>query len=812
MKPLLTFIVLFLLVLPAIHAKVVINEIMYSPVGNDENLEWIELYNDGDSPVGVASYKIDGNDFDDATMQPRAFLVVARQLNGNESFASVYGNKDGTWNTSDDFAAVDGNFVLTNTGKTINLTDNTGMVIDSITYTGDLANDNGKTLERTNPLTILFRESTTPGGTPGTKNSIFNSAPSITVSPDKASLILGEDKTQLFTVAATDAENNTLTYLWTANGTPVGTTSTFTLNTAQLPVGKYIIAVAVSDGEFTARYSWNVTISNVPVSAYFSITYNASNGIDKATNVVFSNSAGRIDFGQQQLDLRDVVDGDAGIKIIQDTVGVDSSLFPHLSKAATVTLSLGLQNPVIVTHLNFTGTPTTPCTPCSIVNKTANSITFTVPSFSQYKAVEFSTIYDLSVPLSITLEGRKGQQASTNFTLKNTGVQPQTNVMLTFTPEGGYDGNLSADSTGKQLGPYTLASGESKQVTLATQITFSQDVRSTKLGTLTVTTNELPNKTIPVILSLPSKLQLSKLAIKVDDETKRTIFDSSILSRVHPGSTLSLEMTLTNTYTRSESIDISDISLEGVIKGLGKDGDDLDEHTTINSLQAADNLKKKFTLTIPIDAEDKTYQLLIQAKGVDEFNQVHVAKVVLSIVVEKDLHDLRIMKSEVSPQQTSCGQTALLEVQIKNVGRHDEDNVRLEVSNPDLGLAFAKELKLTDDSSKESSEYLYSTSLELLNKQGNYPITVRIYRNNVLDKENVVQLGAKRCETKTEKHGESDRIMVSEPFVKKGALLPKTPPAKPVELPLEYYYLLIGAIAFAFLVYLLTEAMKQDKY
>src|SRR3989338_2550442 len=115
-----------LLILPAVSARIVINEVMYDPSGDENSLEWIEIYNDGASQVDLSAYKIDGYDFDDNTIPANGHIVIAKKLVGanstDTSFATDYGNKDGVWNSTDGINAVDGYFQLSNSGKTINLT------------------------------------------------------------------------------------------------------------------------------------------------------------------------------------------------------------------------------------------------------------------------------------------------------------------------------------------------------------------------------------------------------------------------------------------------------------------------------------------------------------------------------------------------------------------------------------------------------------------------------------------------------------------------------------------------------------------
>ncbi|HII29817.1 TPA: lamin tail domain-containing protein [Candidatus Woesearchaeota archaeon] len=156
----------------AAGADVVISEIMYNPSSVvDTAGEWIELHNNGVSPVDLADWQVNGNDFEDITIQPDEYIVVARKLTGlvgEESFEAWYGNGDGIWDASDaNFRAVDGYFSLTNTGGTINLSD--GYYADIVSYLPSMGADgNDHSLERLGADT--WNESSALYGTPGKPN------------------------------------------------------------------------------------------------------------------------------------------------------------------------------------------------------------------------------------------------------------------------------------------------------------------------------------------------------------------------------------------------------------------------------------------------------------------------------------------------------------------------------------------------------------------------------------------------------------------------------------------------------------------
>jgi len=186
--------------LDAVHASVVINEIMYHPghgPGETENLgqEYIELYNRGNATVNLGGWQFtQGIDFvfpSDIVLYAGSYLVVAAD---SDVFTNTYPgitNVVGNWQGR-----------LSNSGENIELVNPTGMRIDAVTYSdqGDWskrqlgpvdhehrgwmwAGDHdglGDSLELIDPDTSNgvgqnWSASIHAGGTPGTVNSVASS-------------------------------------------------------------------------------------------------------------------------------------------------------------------------------------------------------------------------------------------------------------------------------------------------------------------------------------------------------------------------------------------------------------------------------------------------------------------------------------------------------------------------------------------------------------------------------------------------------------------------------------------------------------
>ena len=166
MKLPLIFIVL--IVLPSVSASVIINEIMYNPEGNDDDREWLELYNNGNETINLTGWKF----YEENTphrliltqggglaIQPNEYLVIVQDI---ETFLQDYPNYSGK--------VLDSSFSLSNEGELLIIT-NSGeetfaSIVDIFYYFSQYgADSNGMSLCKINNIW----EECIP--TPGNENS-----------------------------------------------------------------------------------------------------------------------------------------------------------------------------------------------------------------------------------------------------------------------------------------------------------------------------------------------------------------------------------------------------------------------------------------------------------------------------------------------------------------------------------------------------------------------------------------------------------------------------------------------------------------
>ena len=163
----------FLFLIPAISsAQIVINEIMYSLPGSDNDREWVEIYNAGTDAVDLTGWKF----FEQGVNHTLTSISGGTVLSAG-GYAVIAEDDTGFLADWSSFSGIlfDSSFSLHNNGETIALKDATLNVIDEVTYdfsTGAHGDGNSLALIGTNLKAIE--------PTPGAKND--TTPPVITLS------------------------------------------------------------------------------------------------------------------------------------------------------------------------------------------------------------------------------------------------------------------------------------------------------------------------------------------------------------------------------------------------------------------------------------------------------------------------------------------------------------------------------------------------------------------------------------------------------------------------------------------------------
>lgn len=219
------------------------------------------------------------------------------------------------------------------------------------------------------------------------------------------------------------------------------------------------------------------------------------------------------------------------------------------------------------------------------------------------------------------------------------------------------------------------------------------------------------------------KVNITKIYVDGEKQSESKTRGGKIID-VFPESKVELKIELENLYHSSTDIEIRDVSIEATIEEID-DGEDIEEDVNEFDLDADRKTTKELVFTIPLEVEAKDRLLRIEVKAKDDAGIKYEIEFTYDLEVEKEDHKLKILKAELDKDSYRCGENALLEFSILNIGDKDED-VDLEIVNEDLGIDINKDFELSNDVYEESSRYNSKFNIWIPDNldKGAYPVTI----------------------------------------------------------------------------------------
>jgi len=156
-----------MVLIPVVSAEIIINEVMYNPVGTDEGREWVELYNSGNNTVDLEGWKFyEGDANHGLFLYQGSYSVLAG------GYVIIVDDIDEFFEDYPDFNGVilDSSWSsLSNDGETIAIKNSSLHIIDEITYSDDYGDGNNKSIEF---YQGSWYDSFENMGTPGRENRV----------------------------------------------------------------------------------------------------------------------------------------------------------------------------------------------------------------------------------------------------------------------------------------------------------------------------------------------------------------------------------------------------------------------------------------------------------------------------------------------------------------------------------------------------------------------------------------------------------------------------------------------------------------
>jgi len=683
----------------------------------------------------------------------------------------------------------DANATDADTGDTLTFSSNSSIfAISSSTGTISFTPNSSQVASYT--IKIIVNDSSGAADSELISFAVSNIAPQITsFFPTENKTIALQVGSQRFSIAFTDADQgDSPIAMWFRNGTSIAPTNASNVTVGGLGIGTYNITVVVTDSaSATARQEWvlNVTGSiggdglTSPV-----LSLNESER-QSATNVTINQSTfGGIDFGSNVLNFSGVLSLEDAFSISKGLISVDSDTYPGLNKSASIVMK-GLsftKAPLIFTASGFNGTANNASCPSNLCTNITYDTTNKILRFSVVHFTTFFTQQNTTNGAPIII--------STPVTTAATDDQYKYDVDATDP-----DGDTLAFSLVTAPSGMSINSGSGL-------ITFTP----TSLGNFSVTVNASDGnlsdlQSYNLIVTKGAKLRITDLDIKVGDNTDKNVQNNSRISKeAAPGDKLSFDLEISNFFTNDEDLEIEDIDVEITIEDID-DGDDLGGDASEFDLKSGKDDNVKIDFEVPVDVDEDTFDVFIEVEGQDENGTTHEILWRLQLEVEKENHEIRVLRASATPSEIKCQRAVSINTEIINTGAEDEDDVTLEILSQQLGInSVTDDIELDEGTNDNRFTKLLTATVSNDVASGTYPLSVNTYYDGKLSDTETISLVAQQCELTEE---------VKETVKEKPKVEVKTPqpgvekqPEQPIEISFvdtDAYYLLLSIMIVIFI-------------
>ncbi len=281
--------------------------------------------------------------------------------------------------------------------------------------------------------------------------------------------------------------------------------------------------------------------------------------------------------------------------------------------------------------------------------------------------------------------------------------------------------------------PTTINPYEKFNITYTAYIPKETDSIRTRIGIVSYTSDQIAGS-INVYVQAKSYLEISDIDFYSDDGDDSNLYDGDRINvDLKPGSDAKFEIDLTNLFSDVEDIDINDAYVKITIENID-DGDDIIEDSNEKDIRADDKETYTVEFTIPENAEEDSYTVLIEAYGEDDNGAEHYDKKELELTVERESHDLRIKNVNINPAVACVGDSVSISATLKNEGTRDEDRATIQIEVKDLNYEDYETFSLEsydNDYNEKTTTFTINTKNA---KPGEYKIVLKAYYDdNLID-------------------------------------------------------------------------------
>ena len=230
-------------------------------------------------------------------------------------------------------------------------------------------------------------------------------------------------------------------------------------------------------------------------------------------------------------------------------------------------------------------------------------------------------------------------------------------------------------------------------------------------------------------LKVPDMLKIKDFKAFVDGSRVAgvNLSDTRINYNITPGAEVRFKVELENLYDGDTDIEITDIEVRLTLEDIDDDSDLKEEVDSID-LNPEQTETVELLFVIPTIVASGDYNLDVDIIGKDDRNIKYNKDLSYKLIIDKERHQLIVNSIELDRKTYKCERSALLDVEIYNIGEKNEDGTLLVTSAP-LALSLSETFDLDNDPFEDESKLRRKFQIPLKGDlaSGNYDIEVEAH-------------------------------------------------------------------------------------
>jgi len=196
----------------------------------------------------------------------------------------------------------------------------------------------------------------------------------------------------------------------------------------------------------------------------------------------------------------------------------------------------------------------------------------------------------------------------------------------------------------------------------------------------------------------------------------RAVESGEVRGGIVRGDTIEVEVKLLGTD------DDDNVVVELEVEGIDHDTDKAEDETNAFTVKSGKTYYKTLSIELPDRMDVDQYALRIEVSNRDDDEVVYNA----ILDIDQDRNRVRIKDVVFSPENSvKSGRALLTSVRIKNMGEDDEEDVKIKVSIPELGISASDYIDELEVEDSVTSEELYMRIPECA-VAGEYTVVVEV--------------------------------------------------------------------------------------